>query len=54
MGGGIFSKSKTFILDEKKAIEALWVSKYFSYNRFSLLKALEYIDCETDDIKEIS
>ena len=51
--GKVLSKSKNFILDEKKAIEALWASEYFSYNRFSLLKALEYIDCESDKLDEI-
>ena len=53
--GKVLSKSKNenFVLDEKKAIEALWVSQYFSYSRFSLLKALEYIDCERASLDEI-
>ena len=48
--GKVLSTSKNFKLDEKKAIESLWASKYFSYNRHSLLKVLEYIDCESDKI----
>ena len=51
--GKVVSKNENFVLDEKKAIEALWASQYFSYNRFSFLKALEFIDCETSGLDEI-
>ena len=44
------NKNKDLIIynnvDNKKAVEALWRSKYFSHNRLSFLKALEYIQCE--------
>ena len=41
----LFLIIKDLALDKKKAIEALWSSNYFSYNRYSMLNLLEYIEC---------
>lgn len=53
MTNQVWFYSDRFEVDVKQAEEALWTSEYFTNNRFSMLKCLEYIECQTEDLKEI-